>query len=441
MAVGKVGSFATVEPAIVDFGGMAKSAIDSVKEDRERKRREQEAARAKKQQLLDKLSLPEQQMLNVNGIQDQRYNWYRSQVSEFARLKEEGDYNGAQRLINSLESEANAVKQTNAKLKYYSDNEGKLDPDYLKQVTDLTNSVDKASIDIVDKGDGELRYNIYKDPSKKELLHEAITPFEYISKVEVPFKFDPEKLAESFSQTFRDDEIETFFEDKGKLGTIKVEDVLKNERILNRIDTKANELVNDNTAMAFYGKTISKFEPRAANYTDEEKEDAKKYWKTILSDAYRKKIDISIQQKRGGGAGGSDVIQPSTTQLIAPISLQQQNAPKVEGLRMNLTQGSKLNTKAGEATILGVFYDDKNDKLYSIRSEGASASTGVSGKDARGGTSIGAAKTPYLSEDLNEGQTDISSLITGLKLNNRAELISLIRQNYKQPQETLVKFN
>lgn len=439
MAVGKVGSFATVEPAIVDFGGMAKSAIDSVKEDRERKRREQEAGRAKKQQLLDKLSVPELEMLNINGVQDQRYDWYKSQVSEFARLKKEEDYNGAQRLIASLESEANAVKQTNAKIKYYTDNEGKLDSDYLKKATDLTVYVDKARVDLIDKGDGEIRYNIYEDDKKTKLLYEAITPFEYVSKIEVPFKFDPTKLAESFSQTFRDDEIETFFEDKGKLGTIKVEDVLKNERILNRIDTKANELVNDNTAMAFYGKTISKFEPRAANYTDEEKEDAKKYWKTILSDAYRKKIDISIQQKRGGGgAGGKDSQFNFGTPELFPNIAGIKNAMYSDIIASGSKKGG-IYFSASE-DIVGIALNPADGKMYPITAASVGLSTSIGTGD--GGTRQGAGTSGRASELRPiETETSRNATLKRIATDKRFKTVKELQENLFGQQGTSVKFN
>jgi hypothetical protein len=256
--------------------------------------------------------------------------------------------------------------------------------------------------------------------------------------LEVPYAFNEDAVIKDFKKNFPLDEIESLL--PNQISTTKVSELKSDSRVKESIDRKANILANDNKAMAWYGANfLDKFEANSRGFTDEEKKKAQDYFATTLQQSYNREVDLKIKEKTGRGGAAADVIQPSTTQLISPISLQQQGAPKIEGFRMNFTQGSKLNTKAGEATILGVFYDEKNDKLYSIRSEGASASTGVSGKDARGGTSVGAAKTPYLSEDLNEGQTDISSLITGLKLNNRDELINVIRQNYNQPQTQQTK--
>ncbi|QMP85964.1 hypothetical protein elemo109A_phanotate90, partial [Flavobacterium phage vB_FspP_elemoA_10-9A] len=268
--VGKVGTYAQVQPIQgPDFGGMVKAEFDKL--DAEKKARAAAKAKAEKdkEDALNKLSLPEQEMLNINGLQDQRYNWYKSKVPEFEALKEAGDYNGMKRLMTSLESEANAVKQTNDKLNKIFANRGIYDETYLRKAEDLVDNIDKANVDIVDKGDGELRYNIYKDAAKTELMYEAITPYEYVTKLEIPLKFDSNKEADSFADTFRLDEIEKEIDTKSKLGTLKTEDLLNNERVLNRIDAKANEFISDNRAMAHFGKTIDKFETRANAFNED----------------------------------------------------------------------------------------------------------------------------------------------------------------------------
>jgi hypothetical protein len=403
--VGKVGTYAQVQPIQgPDFGGMVKAEFDKL--DAEKKARAAAKAKAEKdkEDALNKLSLPEQEMLNINGLQDQRYNWYKSKVPEFEALKEAGDYNGMKRLMTSLESEANAVKQTNDKLNKIFANRGIYDETYLRKAEDLVDNIDKANVDIVDKGDGELRYNIYKDAAKTELMYEAITPYEYVTKLEIPLKFDSNKEADSFADTFRLDEIEKEIDTKSKLGTLKTEDLLNNERVLNRIDAKANEFISDNRAMAHFGKTIDKFETRANAFDEDEKKQAKEYFSSLLKDAYKRKIDLSISQKSGGG-GGKDGLAVGTPtlwesgsiNLEKPETLPGRQPVKTTSLTTGNTKSMTIASPTGKTLLVGsmpldrVIYDAGTGRMYiglsynesggqSMSSDGSGARESVSNK-------------------------------------------------------------
>ena len=404
--VGKVGTYAQVQPIQgPDFGGMVKAEFDKL--DAEKKARAAAKAKAEKdkEDALNKLSLPEQEMLNINGLQDQRYNWYKSKVPEFEALKEAGDYNGMKRLMTSLESEANAVKQTNDKLNKIFANRGIYDETYLRRAEDLVDNIDKANVDIVDKGDGELRYNIYKDAAKTELMYEAITPYEYVTKLEIPLKFDSNKEADSFADTFRLDEIEKEIDTKSKLGTLKTEDLLNNERVLNRIDAKANEFISDNRAMAHFGKTIDKFETRANAFNEDEKKQAKEYFSLLLKDAYKKKIDWSVSQKSGGGGGGKDGLAVGTPtlwesgsiNLEKPETLPGRQPVKTTSLTTDKTKSMTIASPTGKTLLVGsmpldrVIYDAGTGRMYiglsynesggqSMSSDGSGARESVSNK-------------------------------------------------------------
>jgi hypothetical protein len=447
MAIGKVGSFATVQPAIVDFGGMAKTAIDSVKEDRERKRKEQ--AEKQKRELDAFKMQPDMETLDYSGIpvfdenlQNQMYN-YSQEYAELSKLntresimrqKEINSY------INNLSSYNKSLKEGVVKILNNPDDYNEA---YLSEAKRLFNEIDNGMFLVEESKGGIPKLRFFKkneetgevmlDENGKPVLEEDTRSPQ--SLLNIPTKFDITSARNNFSKTIEPDITRVINESKGKTTE---ETLFNDKRLKTAIQGTASQLSSNPNSLAAWWISQNPDKPIKTNFTlDDKKEAFNWYSNQLMSTISEKYKEDPFGRGRGGAA--ADVIQPSTTQLISPISLQQQGAPKIEGFRMNFTQGSKLNTKAGEATILGVFYDEKNDKLYSIRSEGASASTGVSGKDARGGTSVGAAKTPYLSEDLNEGQTDISSLITGLKLNNRDELINVIRQNYNQPQAQQTK--
>jgi hypothetical protein len=396
--VGNVGTYATVQPIEgPNFGGMVQAQFDKLDAERKAKEKRKEEAKAKKQAQLDKLSLPEQEMLNINGLQDQRYNWYKSKVPEFVALKEAGDYNGMQRLITSLETEANAVKQTNAKLKQYYDNRVDYDDDYFRKFEDLTKYVNSGSVDLVDKGDGELRYNIYKDPEKKELLYENITPYEYVSKTDVPLKFDSTKEAGMFAKTFKLDEIDKEIDSKSKYGTIQVKDLMDNDRVLSRINDKAEEYINDDRAMAHFGKRIDKWEARAKNYTEEEKKEAKDYFTKLLKDAYQQELELRISQKSQGGSGGSksggfNIVQstleiPKTYSLDnASVAYGSKNADGTSKTDVNMPAGSisfNVAKEGGVSIIVGdrklndIVYDPNSKKMIFALSTSASSRQGA----------------------------------------------------------------
>jgi len=439
MAIGKVGSFATVEPAIVDFGGMAKGAIDSVKEDRERKRREQEAAKLKKQQDIEKIGgLGFLKSTNTKAFNQGIDAIYREMKEEFAIASSNGDTAKMKELQNNIFSINNTIENVVKQQDFYLKNEDKFDPKFIDRNKQILENIDIANMDVSRGEGGRVEFTVYKDNDKKEPLFERMTINEIQDSLEVPYAFNEDAVIKDFKKNFPLDEIESLL--PNQISTTKVSELKSDSRVKEAIDRKANILANDNKAMAWYGANfLDKFEANSRGFTDEEKKKAQDYFATTLQQSYNKEVDLKIKEKTGRGE--EDVIQLSTTQLISPISLQRQGAPKIEGLRTNFIQGSKLNTKVGEATILGVFYDEKNNKLYSIRSEGASASAGVSSQGARGGTSTGSAEAPYLSEDLNKGQADISSLISGLKLKppTREELINVIRKNYNQPQAQQTK--
>ena len=405
--VGNVGTYATVQPIEgPNFGGMVQDQFDKLDAERKAKAKAEEEAKAKKQAQLDKLSLPEQEMLNLNGFQAQRYNWLKSQVPKFRELRDKGDYNEAQRLINSLETEANAVKQTNAKLKYYYDNRGDYDDAYFRRFEDMMKYTDSGNIDLVDKGDGEVRYNIYKDPAKTEILYEAITPYEFVSKSDIPLKFDTTKEVELFTKTFKLDEIEQEIDRKASYGTIQAKDLVNNERVLSRIDEKAEEYIDDDRAMAHYGKTINKWSPRAKDYTDKEKEDAKKYFAKLLKDGYEKELDMQISQKsqaRGGsGKDGMKVGTPtlwdsSTINIEEPGSAPGRTSIKKVPVTAGKAKTTTISNSTGKTLLVNsmpldrVLYDPDTDQMYigiafnassreSMGNNGSGASEGSSNK-------------------------------------------------------------
>jgi hypothetical protein len=395
--VGKVGTYAQVQPIQgPDFGKMVKDQFDKMDAEDKAAKAAKAKADKEKQDKLDKLSLGDQETLNIDAFNVKRFEVLAQKRDRFAQLKKEGKLNDAQALINDLSTEGNAVKQANATMKEIFENESKYDPTYVSKAKDLITNLNSANVDVVDKGNGDIRYTIYADPEKKEVLEKEITVAQYLNKIRLPYVYEPTKEAKLFASTFKLDEIEKEINTSGKIGTVEAVDLMNNPRVLSRISKRAEDLTKDDRAMAHFGTTIDKFETRANAYTKEEKESAKAYFEKNFKDAYAEKVDMSISQKRGG-SGSKDVIEPGKPAVYLPESI------KPEGAASEPLSGAKTvtisNSKGTTLTVGGmpmdrVLYNPGNGQLYigilysgsgkqSLTGEGASAGISESNKTTK----------------------------------------------------------
>jgi hypothetical protein len=284
------------------------------------------------------------------------------------------------------------------------ENEGKYDPTYVSKAKDLITNLNSANIDLIDKGDGDVKYTIYSDATKTEALEKEITLSQFLNKIRLPYVYEPTKEAKLFASTFKLDEIEKEINTSGKIGTVEAVDLMNNPRVLGRISKRAEDLTKDDRAMAHFGTTIDKFETRASGYTKEEKDAAKIYFEKNFKDAYAEKVDMSISQKRGG-SGSKDVIEPGKPAVYLPESI------KPEGAASEPLSGAKTvtisNSKGTTLTVGGmpmdrVLYNQGNGQLYIGILYSSSGKQSVGGDGTSAGISESNKMTKWFTQDSDE---------------------------------------
>lgn len=406
--VGKVGTYATVQPIQgPDFGKMVKDQFDKIDAEEKAAKAAKAKADKEKQDKLDKLTLGDQETLNIDGFNQKRFEILAKKKERFAQLKKEGKLNEAQVLIDDLATEGNAVKQANATMKEIFENEGKYDPTYVSKAKDLITNLNSANIDVVDKGNGDIRYTIYADAEKTQPLEKEITIAQYLNKIRLPYLYEPTKEAKLFASTFKLDEIEKEINTSGKIGTIEAVDLMNSSRVLSRISKRAEDLTKDDRAMAHFGTTIDKFETRANMYTKEEKEAAKEYFEKNFKDAYAEKVDISISQKRGSGSKSGLVIGPASTYEGASINVEGGN-PKDGKKSVSATGARTLTIRDGKDTIkVGSMPLDRvmlntDGKLYFSLSYSGSGKEGLTGDGSSAGVTESNKFTKWFSQSSDE---------------------------------------
>jgi hypothetical protein len=386
MAVGKVGSFATVQPAIVDFGGMAQGAFDKMRADEERKRREKEARDEKKRQEIERLGgLGFLKSTNIKGFNQGLEEAFKPMVQEYRLAKEAGDTTKMRELQENIFSMNDIVDKVVKQYDFYLKNKDDFDPDYFNRAKSVLDNIDIANMDVKRGEDGRVRFTVYGDPERKEVLFRDMTPNEIVDSLKIPYKFDPEVMVKGFVNNYGLNDIESLINSGGIIGTVKDISLEKTPRVMSAIDKKANEMVNDSNAMAWFGKSIGKYEADSMGYSTEEKKEAKEYFTERLKEAYKEKYDLAIQQKRTGSGRKSDDASFGNPQWLSNV-----------GGKENVLF-SPIIASGGKKT--GIYYSASQDivgvgmtkdgELYPFVSESIGTSSSVNSNLNRTKTSSG----------------------------------------------------
>jgi hypothetical protein len=391
MAVGKVGSFATVQPAIVDFGGMAQGAFDKMRADEERKRREKEARDEKKRQEIERLGgLGFLKSTNIKGFNQGLEEAYKPMVQEYRLAKEAGDTTKMRELQENIFSMNDIVDKVVKQHDFYLKNKDDFDADYFNRAKSVLDNIDIANMDVKRGEDGRVRFTVYGDPERKEVLFRDMTPNEIVDSLKIPYKFDSEAMVKGFVKNYALDDVERMINSGGIIGTAKDIKLENNPRVLSAIESKANELVNDSNAMAWFGsKVLGKYEADAMGYSTEEKKQAKEEFTKKLKEAYKSEYDLAIQQKRTGRGSGDKKINLGSVTTIPMTFVEGDDKTKTTSKRDVLSvsigfgDGSRTRGISYGNTVLGsIMYDPKSNSLYFGTVTSGSEGISVGGKGA-----------------------------------------------------------
>lgn len=405
--IGKVGTYAQVQPLQgPDFGKMVKDQFDKM--DAEKAAKEAARAKAKKDEQ-DKVArlggLGDLKTTNINGFNKGLFDVYSQMKNEYAEAESRGDYYAARKLKDSLSTLNNATDMAVNKMKFNEGEADKLDPDFYQRNSNLLRSINDGNTDIKYLGNGEMRLTVYEDPEKTKVLFENMSPNEIVSKLDAPYKFSLEGTVNEFTKNYKPSSIESKMKDG--VSTIKVSDVMNDDNVKNGIENKASEMVNDSTPLAWYGKTfLNKYETDKSKFSEEEKKQAKDYFKQRIIDSYEKEVDLTIQQRGGrGGSGGKDVIVPGKPAVYLPESI------KPEGAASEPLSGAKTvtisNSKGTTLTVGGmpmdrVLYNPGNGQLYIGILYSGSGKQSLTGKGASAGISESNKTTKWFTQNSDE---------------------------------------
>ena len=405
--VGKVGTFATVQPIQgPDFGGMVEKQFDKIKAEKAAKEAAKAKARKDEQDRIAKLGgLGDLKTTNINGFNKGLYNAYSTMKNEYADAELRGDYFTARNLKDSLSTLNNATEMAIKKMEFNEKEADKLDPDFYQRNSTVLRSINDGNTDIKYSGNGQMLLTVYEDPEKTKVLFENMSPNEIVSKLDAPYKFSVDGAVNEFVKNYKPSSIESLMKDK--ISTVKVSDVMNDPKVIEGIDSKASELSNDSTSLAWYGKTfLNKYSTDKNAFSEKEKEQAKEYFKERILNSYEKEIDLNIQERRKGGSGSgaedynltSSVLEVTGEYIMANGSNDGTLNMEPNSISFNLLKKGGVPVKVEDKSVGEIIYDPSSKKMIFSLASRISGSAGATGDGAVSGMGTSMVTTNWYSD-------------------------------------------
>jgi hypothetical protein len=328
MAIGRVGSFATVEPALVDFGSMVERNIDKIKAEEQAKA----AAKAAKEKA-DREALKD--LKDVDAFKSSGFaGWDDSLGTYVHRLhqlsidnkelyRETGDrkyldnYDRIRNEVNTINNESNAIA------------------DKLKQIADLY-SAGKINKTVYEEkikefqslNEGKAKY-AYRDgrtvigfPDEEGNVTNETPAFGFVTNLanDMPEPFNINENINTIVEKVKASEIEK----GGALRRTTITDINspESESQRRRLDAAANLFSNQNSSMTEWyllkrneEKSKGNILPlKTSGWTEDERKEAKDFFYNQMINSYQKKVSIEAQQPKESGDGsgsGKKVSEPT----------------------------------------------------------------------------------------------------------------------------------
>jgi hypothetical protein len=328
MAIGKVGSFATVEPALVDFGSMAERNIDKIKAEEEAKKQAKAAEAKAENEALKDTKNPEAFKLSGvtgydNSIGTHTYRMYNEAIDnkELYRQTRDRKYlDNVDRItneINTINNESQAIGATLTKFAELS-KAGKINKDI----------ADEKLLELQAIQDGKAKYSFEDGKTMITFTDEEgnitnkVPASGYVTNMlsDIPEPFD---LESTMNETVSKVKASTS-EVGNALFQRKTTDINSPESAPQRksLQNTAEYWSNNNGAMASWYQSKRAQEKangnilplKTSNWTEEERKEAQDYFYNQLKNKYAKEVTIDAQQpnKSGDGSGsGKKVSKPT----------------------------------------------------------------------------------------------------------------------------------
>jgi hypothetical protein len=397
MAIGRVGSFATVEPALVDFGSMAERNIDKIKAEEEAKKAAKAAeAKAKGEALKDVKDIEAFKLSGVTGYDKTLSGTVNNMYQKFLDAKESYLNTGDRSYLLMADKIRNEVETIN--------NESKAIGDTLTKFAELSKA-EKINKDIADEKlaelqaikDGRAEYSFedgktmmtFKDEEGN--ITNKVPASGYVTNMlsDIP---EPFNLESTMNETVSKVKASTS-EVGNALFQRKTTDINSPESAPQRksLQNTAEYWSNNNGAMASWYQSKRAQEKangnilplKTSNWTEEERKEAQDYFYNQLKNKYAKEVTIDAQQPNrsgDGGGGGKKKFEPT---IFSPYKKKDFNAsgdgyawsgdpkasPTLGTFSFVRTQGGKKTQVTANNAILKNLFMDKAGNVVILYDE------------------------------------------------------------------------
>lgn len=400
--IGNVGTYATVQPIQgPDFGKMVTDQLDKVEEKKRAEKAAKDKAAKEAQDKIEKLGgIGDLKTTNINGFNKGLYDAYKQMGEEYKQASNNQDFFKAKTLKDSLSTMNNATELANKKMEFMAKEADNLDPDFFQRNNNVLRSINDGNTDVAYKGNGQFSLTVYEDPEKTKVLFKDMSPNEIVTKLDAPYKFNMDGAVNEFVKNYKPSSIESKMKDG--ISTTTVSDIMNDPKVIEGIDSKANELSNDSTSLAWFGKTyLNKYETDKNNFSEEEKAQAKEYFKERIFNSYEKEIDLNLQQRSGRGSGNKDGFKVGTPSTYESPSITPNGMAPVP---LSGAKTVTISNSAGKTLTVGgmpldrVLYDPISGQLYFGLLYSGSGKEGVTGEGASAGVSESNKFTKWFSQ-------------------------------------------
>jgi hypothetical protein len=430
MAIGKVGSFATVEPALVDFGSMAERNIDKIKAEEQAKA----AAKAKEEQAkrdaVKDIGIPDKlSFTNISEVDKSLQGTFKREWKRATEAKMGGDDRtlyDAVGTMNTLISYADQIKDTPGKIAERVEKDKTLDEDIIDIYLRDFNSLRENGYQVNTDDPRNMTISLINE--KGELMNEQpLTEFIETRKV-LPRKINLIDETKKVLSTIKPSVSES---GSYALNT-KITDINSKESKpqVEAIKENVNLWVSNNDFMwSWYKKEMakdSKLPLKTTGWTQQEKDKAREFYTKTVIDSYNEEVEKGFGSTGGGAGGGKDKVKLTPVYGLGTTvsnNYVKKLSPDLKGRGVTYGEGMKSFDFGGKT--LNFAYATSGDKPEFVFQMSDPSSVGYSGSGASaGGKNVG---VDYVTTQ----STDYSALLNEAKkffgAKNNKQLASILR--------------
>jgi hypothetical protein len=306
MAIGKVGSFATVEPALVDFGSMAERNIDKIKAEEEAKKVAKAKEEQAKRDAVKDIKDPNiQKTTGIGEIDAGISASIRPEWEKFAYYKSIGDADNAgrsARKINIVASQSEYLQKAMSDYQAAIKTGDDINPEAYRGVMNFLTNLDKDKVKISFEGDDPTisvmnEDGTYPEPSNLvNYVQNVLTPVRnYVEIDDIKKVTDTIKASVTESGSYA---LNTKITDiNSKESAPQVNELRRQAKLRTSLDESMFNWYNTQRAQN------NKLPFKVSGWTDEEKKQAEDYYFNTFKDSYNREVEKGFGSP-GGGSGG-----------------------------------------------------------------------------------------------------------------------------------------